>query len=91
MVFSYLMDALADSSRLLIVIIFGGIGMTAVFVITDQIVQNSGYFPLQTTYQYSSTALNAATDVKDKHDLGIAALMVIGALITAIIAIAKYL
>lgn len=66
-------------------------GMMAVFAITDQIVQNSGYVPLQTTYQYSSTALNTATDLKDKHDLGIAALTIIGALITAIIAIIKYL
>ena len=60
-----IVEYIVDSSRILLIIIFGGIAIGAVLVVTDQIVQNSGYVPLQNTYQMTKPVVTTASDVQD--------------------------
>jgi len=73
-----LIDAGSDLTQLLIVIAVGGIAFGALFIISDQIVQNSGYAPLQTTYQMTKPIVTTVTEIQDTGDTVKAILTLVG-------------
>ncbi len=62
---SSVIEAIGDAGKTLIIIIFGGIAFSALFLVAGQIVQNSGYVPLQTTWKATEPIVSNVSDVPD--------------------------
>ncbi|MBI3639723.1 MAG: hypothetical protein HY223_05345 [Thaumarchaeota archaeon] len=76
--FNDLIDGSVVIIIIVICIIVGGIAMTAVWKVPDQIVQNSEYAPLQATYPIGKGMINTASDGKDIWDLVKAISLLVG-------------
>ena len=68
----------AGFSILLISIIVGSIAIVAIWSVPNQIVQNSGYAPLQSTYQTGKWMINNASDAQDAWNIIKAVLILAG-------------
>lgn len=88
--FNELIDSGAGLAILLITIIFGGIGFAVLFNISDHMVQNSGYAPLQQIYQSTKPIVTTASDVQDWLGFAKAVLIIIGLVVSLVLGI-KYL